>query len=370
MKLVPRLRLFLSHSPARSRRVAWGGARGRWAQLAIGSGLVLVLLVQIGLAVAVDTVKPEWRDPEYGHRLHQVKQWQRLRPERPLVLAIGSSRTLMGLSPMAMGFPDEPNSPLVYNFGQSAAGPLQLLLTFLRLLDEGVRPTYLLVELFPAAIAMSDGPAEEQLRWYWSPRLGAGDLRRLAPYSRDQQVLRRQWVEERLNPAYNLRLALMSHNLPRWLPLESRRDYLWQFDQYGWQAYPFDQVDDARRRKGTELARGGYRAVLSSSSYHVSGMADRSLRDIVARARQEGIAVAFYLTPEGPEFRSWYGPEARANFNAYRELLMRELGVSVFNATDGFGEDEFADSHHMLRGGASRFSRRLADECLRPWLGR
>ena len=54
--------------------------------------------------------------------------------------------------------------------------------------------------------------------------------------------------------------------------------------------------------------------------------------------------------------------------SAYITALSSEYGVPVFDSTDGFAEDEFADGHHLLRSGAVRFSRKLADEHLHDWL--
>ena len=54
-----------------------------------------ILVAQIGLSLAVETVMPEWRDPEYGHRIKQLRQLCSDHPDRPLVVAVGSSRTLM-----------------------------------------------------------------------------------------------------------------------------------------------------------------------------------------------------------------------------------------------------------------------------------
>jgi hypothetical protein len=44
-----------------------------------------------------------------------------------------------------------------------------------------------------------------------------------------------------------------------------------------------------------------------------------------------------------------------------------ELGCPVFDASSGWAEEDFLDGHHMTGAGAARFSRRLADEHLRPW---
>src|SRR5437868_4991315 len=190
-----------------SLRALWGRVRRRPSPAAPSSrrrsrsvvlgGTAFILAALAGMAVAVETAVPQWRDPEYGHRLRQVRHWRQTRPDRPLVVAIGTSRSQMGLSPADMGFADAPGSPVVYSFGQAGAGPLQLLLTFRRLLDDGVRPDFLLIELFPASLA-ADGPAEVQLE-PWLPRLGAGDVRRLAPYCDDPAALRRAWAPNRAN---------------------------------------------------------------------------------------------------------------------------------------------------------------------------
>ena len=93
-------------------------------------GLALVALGQFGLAVAVERFLPELRDPEYGFRLRSALRLVRENPGRPLVLAIGSSRTQMGLSPADLGigpvdWPGRPAAePLVLNFGTPASGPL------------------------------------------------------------------------------------------------------------------------------------------------------------------------------------------------------------------------------------------------------
>lgn len=328
-------------------------------------GLAVAVASQVGMGVAIETVRPEWRDPEYGHRLRQLRQLTSTHPGRPLVLAIGSSRTQMGLSPVAMGFPDEPGAPLVYNFGQAGAGPLRFLLTVLRLLDAGIKPDYLLLEFFPAALA-ADGPAEQQAE-VWGQRLGLGDLRRLEPHCRHPTALRRQWASNRLAPWHTYRLALMSHWQPGWLRWQDRLTYQWdQLDAHGWTPYPIESIADAERQKGIEHVREEYAERLGR--FRVGGSSDRAVRDVLTRCKADRIPVAFYLTPEGPAFGSWYSPEARSEASAYRDLLAREYGVPVFDAAGGFAEGEFADSHHLLRDGAARFSRQLADRYIRQWV--
>jgi hypothetical protein len=357
-----RLRLRLRPFAARRAHRAATVSRARRAKAALAVGALATLFAFLALAVAVETRKPEWRDPEYGHRLRQLRALDT--STRPLVVAVGSSRTQMGLSPAAMHFADEPGSPLVFNFGQSAAGPLRQLLTLQRLLDAGVKPRFVLVELFPLALA-ADGPAELQLRGLGA-RLGAADLRRLAPYCDDPGALRREWASARAASPSSLRLNLLSHWSPGLLPWPKRLDFQWtQVDSRGWLAYPVADVPDETRAAGVERARGEY--IERLKHFSVGAMSRRALRDLVARCEADGVRVAFYLMPEGPAFRSWYPAETRA---AVERLIaeMRHL-APVFDATDGFAELDFADSHHLLPRGAARFSRKLADEHLRGWAG-
>ncbi|WP_157469990.1 hypothetical protein [Gemmata sp. SH-PL17] len=142
--------------------------RGRSARVALGIGFGLFALLTGALTIASETVKPELRDPEYVYRLKHVRTWQAERPERPLVLVLGSSRAQMGVSPAAMNFPDEPGAPVVYNFGYRAAPPLVSWLMLARALDDGVKPRAVLLFVGQAE-TVTGGPAEVQV---WPRRDG------------------------------------------------------------------------------------------------------------------------------------------------------------------------------------------------------
>ena len=332
--------------------------RRRAARAAVLGGLALLAVALLGTGLAVETVKPGWRDPEYGYRLKRVRQLRAEHPGRPLVVAVGSSRTQMAVSPGAMGLPDEPGAPLVFNFGQAGAGPLQTLLTVLRLLDDGVNPDAVLVEFFPAAL-VADGPAEVQFAQL-VPRLSWGDVRRLGPYCDDPAALRRVWAAGRAATPYTNRLTLVSHALPGWLPWKNRVEFQWQMmDRFGFTPYPRDAVPAAER---DSAYANQYKPALAD--LHIGRTSDRAIHDLVGRCRERGIRVAFYATPEGPRFHGWYSPATHATVAAFRV----GLGVPVFDAAGDFSEDDFADGHHVLPGAAARFSRRLAADHLLPWL--
>jgi hypothetical protein len=353
--------------PFRAARAAAPAAksRRRSARLSLAAGGLLFLLFTLAVECAAETVKPEWRDPEYGHRLRQLREWRKGRPDRPLVLVLGSSRAQMGVSPAAMGFADRPGSPLVYNFGYRGAFPLAEWLQLVRLLDEGVRPAAVLVLLGTVESKM-DGAAEDEFP-LWGSRYSPADLRRLAPYTLDRARCRRGLASARRNPWAARRELIVSDLAPGWQPAAARSDHEgWErMDRYGHTPFPEERLTEQVRR--AELARGLVFAEVNAA-FPTGQMSHRAVCDMAARCRAEGVALAVAWAPESPAYRAAYTPAARATREAYGRALAGELGLPVFPAPDDLAESEFADGYHLLPGGAEKYSRWLADHHLKPWL--
>lgn len=351
--------------PAGVRR---GAARSRRADAprALASGLVLFAALTAALGVAAETVRPEWRDPEYGHRLKRVRAYQKSSPDRPLVLVVGSSRAQMGVAPAAMGFGGGPRDPMVYNFGYRGAHPLGMWLQLTRALDDGVKPRAVLV-LLATVEHLIDGAADEQFPT-WGPRLSAADLRRLAPYTKDPEVHRREVAKARRNPWESRRAYVVSHYLPDWRTDEARYAFeSWErMRPDGWVPFPVERLPP-------NFLEGIQPAVRGAHSNALVGLppgkaSDRALRDLIARCRAEGIAVAVAWAPESPWYRAMYTPAGRAGAAAYARTLTTELGVPVFPAPEHLEEKHFADGYHLTPEGAIAFSQWLADNHLKPWL--
>jgi hypothetical protein len=75
------------------------------------------------------------------------------------------------------------------------------------------------------------------------------------------------------------------------------------------------------------------------------------------------------VMPEGPTYRSWYSP---GSWEAVQDLLThlsREYDAPFINARDWIDdENDFMDSHHLLRSGRDKFKERLARETILPLL--
>jgi hypothetical protein len=316
-----------------------------------------VLLLQLGLNLALDTLKPHWRDPEYGHRLRELKPLAAASPR--LLVVLGSSRVQMGVNPAELHL----DGVAAYNLSQAGCGPVGELLNLRRLLREGVRPDFLLVECLPPVLA-GHGPAEGGLI---ADRLSVADLRDVAPLCTDPTALPRGYLRARLNPWSHYRRVLLCHTkMGGWLPWRQRPDFMWtQLKPGGWLPYFFDEVADDKRADGLARAKREYASYLAD--YRVAETPDRAYRELAATCRAHGVRLGFVLMPESPAFRTIYPPGARETAVRYLRTL---TDGPVIDAGDWLTDEaQFADGHHLMRPGATTASRRLGAE-LSGWVAR
>jgi hypothetical protein len=318
-----------------------------------------------GLLATLESDSARWRDPEFGVRLDRVKRWQAGHPDRPLVVAFGSSRTQMGLNPAAMEYPNEPGSPIVYNFGYRAGHPMGAWLQFTRVLDAGVKPAAVLIQLAPAEV-MIEGPADQQFP-HWAPRFSLADIRRLEPFTKKREVFEEGWRKSRKKFWATYREAIMSEFLPQWQPQLARYNFTWEWtDRYGFAPHPFAEVPDDIRARVQETVRREQNFAFTGFTW--TKTTHNIFRTWVGRCKAEGIPVAFFWIPESPNMRGWYSAVSRKSIADYERRLERDFGVPVFPAATHLAETDFADGYHLLRGGAAKYSRWLAETHLDPWL--
>ncbi len=132
----------------------------RRARVAVMSGAALFLLTQLGLGWVTTAWRPALRDPYYGQKVRLLQQRLADAPAPSTVVMVGSSRTAYGFAPARLEgrLAREIGRPVVaFNFGLFGAGPATELLTLRRLLDDGIRPSLLLVEVLPPLLAASSG---------------------------------------------------------------------------------------------------------------------------------------------------------------------------------------------------------------------
>lgn len=218
-----------------------------------------------------------------------------------------------------------------------------------RLLRAGVRPAVVALEVMPTYFAADDGAHAVAF-------FGAADLALARGYARwpldyDYRHLR-----------FRYRCATTPIVIPDPVPGQTG---------HGPRGGFLGLVDDlapAERARHAALSRPTFGAPLNPMA--VRAGADRALRDTLREAAAHGVRVVLLRTPEGPVFRSWYDPAGLARFDAYVAGVAAEFGVPVLDARFWLDEEDFSDSHHVLRRGAEKFTARFAREAPAALAGR
>ncbi|HEV3343784.1 MAG TPA: hypothetical protein VG125_25650 [Pirellulales bacterium] len=333
----------------------------RRAQTVLACCLLAAVALQ-GVLYVVMAQWPQIRDPEYGFKLARLREQLAEKPDRPLILLFGSSRSGVGLDPRQFGADRAGDAPpLVFNFALSGAGPIRHLMLLRTLLDQQVRPRRLLLELHPLFLNQGCGALREECR-IDVHRLDRVAMETLADYSLDPEGARRRWWEGRLLVAHGNRHELLDCLLPKLCARFPQYNIFRQINSWGWLAFPGRAKDEDGRQKLVERARAEYRD--SFPNFAVTGEPDRALHALLSLCREKGITVTIYIMPEGSEFRSWYPSGARQQVSEYLGGLKREYSFDLHDLTSSMPDESFADSHHLLPEVVARFSTRFALEVM------
>jgi hypothetical protein len=331
--------------------------------------VVFFAACQICLNFLLDSWRPDARDPEFQSKLARLRRVLARSPGQPLVLFMGSSRTLFGLQPerVRRRFSSQGPAPVVFNFGLTGYGPpVCELLCLHRLLREHVHPDWVFVEVLPAYLRADDAAERDPLLPLHLSRI---DLALVQPWWRSFSSLYRQWCCNRLLPSFFFRFGLMSALAPSWLPDSCpEKKVRRESNALGWLIMPDVSVPELRR-KHFHVAESAY--VPTLRELRVRPGPDRALRELVALCRSEGIRLALYIMPEGAVFQSWYDPIRRKEVDGYLAALCAAHRVPLLDCRAWLtNEDYYHDSHHLMPRGAALFSERMGKELPRILAGR
>jgi hypothetical protein len=340
-------------------------ARGRTGLI---SGLAGFVALQLGLALAMERWLPEFRDPEYGNRLTRLYRRTAAVEAPPLtVVMLGSSRTTTGFQATRLEAYLNRNLKrpvVVFNFGITGAGPLMQLLDLRRLLDQGIRPDLLLIELFPPLL--SDHEPDAELKRVPVTRVWLRELSLLTTHGGSAKELHAAWWQAWPFPWYTHRFAILSRFMPGFVPYRVRMDWVYQIDQCGWFNRAGGKATPEARRRLVARTRQEYLGWLSQ--FRLGGLPCRALREIVALCREERISAGLVVMPEGSDFRSCYPAVAWREIERFRDDLRRQYSLNVANAREWMTDEAFVDGHHLSPKGAAEFTERLGREAVLPWI--
>jgi hypothetical protein len=328
------------------------------AKKALLCGLALFALSQLAWDVVLDGWYPGAFDPETSVRLRKLRACTAAAPGRPLLMLVGSSRTVVSFQPERLPPLHTATGALVqpFNWSHFASGPIMNLVQVRRLLRYGIHPDWLVVEVMPAKLNDGNQNIVED----------TAEVRDLPVVARYQKPLVSvAWFSRhRLAPCYEQRRFLVHQWLPWWLPPDElpEQDQLVMGPLGGGDGYALS--DPSLLRPAVQKNRRDYYAALQD--FHVRDLSDRAMHELLELCRRERIQVVLLLTPEGSEFQSWYSPEARRTLEEYCTALSRQYGVPLIDGRNWLTDDNFVDSHHVCVEGAQRFTQRLGSEVLQP----
>ena len=327
--------------------------RARRAVCSFVIGFVALTLI---LSVLINGPLDRLRDPEFAARRDRLVIQQSEHPTRPLILVLGSSRAVEGIRPDAI---NQPSGPLLLNGGLIGSGPMLELIAYRRLKAAGLKPAAVLLEYWPPLLR---GENHAEYGRIDLPRLAPRDLRVVWEYFPDPVSVTRYVLEGQLWPAWRYRHRFVAAVRPKWVPNSSHdQRFANGIDAWGWWPGMREQdIEEHRRTKGFDH----YKAFAPMlDHFRVGEKANRAIRDLLCECRDDGVAVAMIVMPEGKRFRDLYTPEADREWQTHLNQLSAEFELPVLNTRTW---DEFApempDHVHLIQEGATRFTRRLGEE--------
>jgi hypothetical protein len=326
-----------------------------------------VLLWSLGFyalaALALNLLMARWC-PDLAARAHRVK-WPRLQQvaaeaaDRPLLVALGSSRMDAAFQTGRLdGLPGPDGRPLAaYNFAIPSAGPLHEYQYVCDMLDAGIRPSLLVVEILPPLFNAPHSHLFSEEEWGVADWMDLHQFRRMHRYFARPGRKLGQWIEARLAPACVYRRALQGWAEWLTLPPEERQSVPYVHDDWGCRR-PSDLTD--KQRDSCVTMAGDY--VPSLGHFRLGAGPVRALRDLLKRCHRERIAVVLVLMPESSVFRGWYRSECLMAMSQLLTEVHATTGVPVIDARLWLDDSDFTDGHHPEESGTGKFTARLIAE--------
>ncbi|HEY1186905.1 MAG TPA: DUF1574 family protein [Gemmata sp.] len=346
------------------------GRRARRAAVAVLFGVAVAAGTQLGIGAAVRRAPEAFADPLYHDKRELLRAHPVGAPDRPgrpfALLFLGSSRTYDAVNAGAVGerLTRDLGTPVsAFNFAQSGAGPVTMAVALRRLLNDGVKPDAVVIEVNPLFLAAQVEPPFET-RWLHPLRLRPDELERVRELGVPVDAPGAHGWRGRVLAGHEYRVHLLERYAPALSPLPYRLGIGPETDRHGFVRVP--EIPERQRPKLLAWNRNLYAACWPG--YRPGGSALKGLRDVLETCRAAGIRPALLLTPESTEFRCWYAEPGRALVAPLVGELARAFGAPVVDAREWLGDDLIADGHHLTGAGADAFTARLVRDELTPWL--
>jgi hypothetical protein len=311
----------------------------------------------VGFVLVAELRFPEWYDREYTVRRQLLHERIAEAPASPVLAVIGSSRAGTDISPGCLPpmFAADGRRVLVFNYSHYGAGPRMNLVQLHRLLRDGVRPSWLVVEVFPGHLRRESTQASQA---------AVADFPALLPY-----VNRANFLVEaarfRLDAPYRYRTAFLRSAAPSFATQVAEGDDVHLGDLGDDRNLTrLGAITAERKAHQYQVIHGMYAEPMRT--FAIDPTLAAAVRDFLHECRDHGISLVVLIGPEDSRFRSWYGPGAEQTIREFYTQLGEEFSVPVVDARGWCPDEDFLDPHHLTPEGARRFTLRFGREVLTP----
>jgi hypothetical protein len=375
-----RLTQFRMRLPVAIPRV-WRGASGRRAQpsrrsaaAAAIAGLIAFLAAQLGLGWAVHTERSPLRDPIFFDKLAKLREHRAFfagsnADRAATVLFIGSSRTLNAVDARAAGvqLTQSLGRPVeAFNFGQAGAGPITNAVYLRRLIKEGVKPDFAVIEVHPTFLA-GQRPDPPETRWLLPIRLRPDELPVVRAMGFPAMEPAVHGPRGFLAPWYEYRFLIVDRYAPFFLMKNQRLNGGHQSDAFGFARLQEHSEPESKHRL-LQIAWEQYAYYFQG--YRPNGCGVGGIRDTLDVCLAEGIRPALVLMPESPTWLGWYDADGLRELDRVMARLGGEYQVPVIDARTWVPDALSMDGHHLCGAGADVLTSRLVQDALVPWIVR
>jgi hypothetical protein len=328
-------------------------------------GAAALLLLQGGLRLAIDHCWPQLRDPTFETKAQELARLIANAPEPPVtVVMFGSSVTLNSFKAKDLegALAEKLARPaVVVNMGSYGAGPLTELVWTRRLLQRGIRPDLVCIEVNPYVFNY-DQPHD--IGHFPATMLSESDLEVIERYSQDPN-LRRAWGQDRWWPAYQHRLTILNY-LARCLVPFADQVPTWRGDNDSHFWVPLAPSSAEELAEHLAKIRTWKEGPLGTFSPGRPSL--QAFEELVGLLHSERIRTVLVLVPQSPTLRGVYDREGLKSFVRQVSRMGQQHGCTFIDAFDWLPEEQFGDGIHPDVHGAAAFSARLSARVLVPTL--
>ncbi len=321
--------------------------------------IAFFVILQFGLAGAVEFGIVKLDDATtFATKARLLEEKLKQSKDRPFVtLAFGSSRMMNGLDAGRLVGPTRKESGrawITYNFGISGCGNIYSFLALEKLINNGIRPDLVLIEMYPTFLTEGSERA-----WFTANEMRSKNFTDTHRYgiADVSRPLYQKW----LVPSHTYRFNILNRFAPKLVPMRLRENWARRADEFGWIA-----VDKPLGRAKMEEQVENF--ATDSKRFRLGGHSCQALRDSIALCQANGIECGIVWMPEPKGIRKVYSSEMTDQVNAFVEKLRSDFSMLFVNARDWIADEGFYDGCHLNRNGATEFTAKLSSEAVTPLL--